>query len=636
MKLKTTLIAMVIVFCANQFLYAQDALWQLDFEKEIEWTKITEVGILLVGCSDMVIHGIDSRDGNKLWENDIMKGAKAIRGADGKKQEPKTLFETYVRVLEDSEVPEMSDFIEVKFTDNALTKNFAIINIQTGEEITSPEKAGMPISKWFGKEMASFNHNGSGFVPGAGGAIISANWIDYMQKGQPEMKLTKFVNLPSGEVRWETDQVGLNVLPTQANDGNFILPGNDRIAKVNSKTGEIIWSYEVSEKKQTFEKFDFSLDLTTGYFFEKKKNNGELAAIDLKSGNKLWGVEYKLKEIPQMFSLNDGVVVVDSKYFSFYDLKSGAVKWESKIKDINYVVDVGDNGIAVAAKDKRLLLIDRSNGEILWDEKIKGINIDQMIAKGIMYTDAKGRLGIITYDGQKVWDNKGMLETPSARNRVDYKTEWMYADGDLYKVDLVEGTYEVLIGKVDKMFEGDEVPNKIEVLDEGTLLSSSNNLMMLDENGKVLWKKYWTAPEMSLAAKIALRVGQVAAYTAAYAASARSAAYKTYGTMPSDNYYSKMWAEQADDWNNIAGMAGAEARKKFTATVSKGKYQIILARVGQGGQGKSSGFVKVDKTTGEELASIQLGDKEPVYDFDPFSGQIFHKSTKKQIISYSL
>ena len=102
-----------------------------------------------------------------------------------------------------------------------------------------------------------------------------------------------------------------------------------------------------------------------------------------------------------------------------------------------------------------------------------------------------------------------------------------------------------------------------------------------------------------------------------------------------ENRTSKMYAQQAEEWEDIGNQIGAEASKKFTATKDKGDIKVILSLVGEGGQKNASGLVKVDKKSGDELGSIQLSDKEPVYDFDPISGQVFHKASKKQIISYS-
>ncbi len=629
MKTLLVVAAMTIGVATN----AQDALWQLDFDKQIEWTKITDSGILLVGTSDRTLHGVDSRDGNKLWDNDILKAANKVKGPDGKNAETAYIFDTFVNVLEDEEAPEISDFVEIKFTDHAMYKNYAIINLRTGEEVISPRKADMPITKFFGKEMPAFNYKGTTYIPELRQVIISASWIDYMDKDDPDKNMTKMVSLPSGEIIWETSEIGIDGYPYVLNNGDIILPGKTKIARMNAKTGEVIWEYNTSNKKQTFESFDMDINLTTGYFFEKKKNNGTLSAVNLKSGQKLWEVDMKLKTVPTMSAMGYGVVVIDDKWFTLYDLKNGAEKWKAK-KMLGTVVDLGDNGIAVESKGKFLVLLDKETGEIIWDQKIKGIDIDQVVAKGIMYRDIKGRLGLIDYDGNLVWDKKGMLEVPSVRYRPEFTKELMYIDGDLYEVDLLNGDYKVLKSKIDKAFQGDEEPDAIELIGGDYLVSSPQNFMMLGTDGSVKWQKYWGAPEMSLAAKIALRTLQVASVVMAASMSVESARHKSpYG---GDTYYSKMYAQQAEDWAAIAGMAGQEAKKKFKATVSKGHHSLVLTSVGPGGQKKGSGLVKVDRRTGEEAGSLLLGDKEPVYDYDNISGQVFFKADKKQIISYSL
>lgn len=627
-KYKFTLSSILIVFTLG-YSQAQEALWQLDFEKQVEWTKITDGGILLAGTTDMILMGIDSRNGEILWESDIMKGARGIKGADGKKQEENSLFEQYVRVMESEEYPEMSDYIGIKYTDYVSFKNFAVINMITGEEILSPRKADMPVTKFMGKEMPTFNYNGSGYFPEVKGAIISASWVDYNTKGNPTMMVTKLVDLPSGEIRWETNEIAVDARPIVSADGNILMGGKTKIAKLDASNGSIMWEFNTTEKKQTFESIDVSLDLSTGYFFEKVKNSGQLTALNLATGERDWTIDIKLKEVPTMFAIRDGVVVMDEKWLTMYNLSDGSEKWQSK-KVSGIVIDLGSFGIAVVAKEKQLKLLDRDTGETIWDEKVNGINIDQVCGKGLMYSDSKGRLGIITYEGEKVWDKKGMLEVPSVRYKPSYDKELMYIEGTIYEVNLVEGDYSVLASNIDKEFQEKEVPDRIESLEGGYLVSSASNLMMLETDGSKRFHKYWDAPELSLAAKIALRAGQAFSYAMAAANSAAASYSNTYGS----NWQSKFYQDQADSFGAAGDQAGAEARKRFTATKSKGDLQIVLAIVGEGGQGKASGFVKVDKRTGEDLSTIQIGDKEPVYDYDQISGQVFLKSDKKQIISY--
>jgi outer membrane protein assembly factor BamB len=613
---------------------AQDAMWQLDFEKEILYNKITESGILLIGTSDFKFHGIDSRDGNKLWTSDIFKGAKALRGPDGKKIEAKYAFDTYINILEDSEYPEISDFVEIKYTDAAgMYKNYAILNMHTGEEVISPRKAGMPIMKMLGKEMATFNIVGTGYIPELRMVIISASWIDYTQKEQPTVFITKMVELPSAKVIWTNEEVASENFPFVLNNGDIILPGKTKIARMDPKTGNVKWEYNTSHKKQFFESFDMNLALTKGYFFEKKKSSGSLSAIDLETGNKIWENEMKLKIVPTMTAMGYGVVINDGKNFVLYDLASGAEKWSIKKVD-GTVIDLGDNGIAVTTKGTRLVLLNKNDGSVIWDQKIKGIQIDQITAKGIMYSDIKGRVGLIQYDGELVWNKKGMLEVPSLRYKPELTKELMYIDGTLYEIDLIEGTYNVLFGKLDDQFKGEEAPASIELVDGGYLISSPQNMILLETDGSVRWQKYWEAPGMSMAAKIALRVGQVAMVAMAASASASSAQSRSpYG---GSTYYSKMYAQQAEDLSKAAGALGAEAKKTFSASLSKGNIKMVLTKVGAGGQAASSGIVKIEKNTGDEMGSLLLGDKEPIYDYDPLSGQVFFKADKKQIISYSL
>lgn len=66
--LKTTVMLLALVIMSGMT-NAQDALWQLDFERQIVFNQNTDAGILLVGTNDFMLHGIDSRDGNKLWSS---------------------------------------------------------------------------------------------------------------------------------------------------------------------------------------------------------------------------------------------------------------------------------------------------------------------------------------------------------------------------------------------------------------------------------------------------------------------------------------------------------------------------------------------------------------------------------------
>lgn len=614
-------------------IFAQTQKWEATVENDVEWTKITDVGVLLVGTKNFNLMGIDPVSGKILWSSDFMEGAKSLKGPDMKKLGADAAFEQSVHLLEDPTDKEISNFIEIRYNDPMGLKNFAILNVFTGEEIISPRKAKMPIVKFFGKEMATFNYNGTAYIPELKSVIISASYADYTQKGNPVVDVTKMISLPSGKELWETKEMAIDGYPFVMENGDIVLAGKTQIVRFDSQTGAKKWTYATEDKKVVFESFDISFDLTSACFFEKRKNSGYLSALNLSTGKKLWGTEMKLKEIPQLTALPDGILIGDEKYLTLYDLNNGSKKWAAK-KVVGTVVDLGANGIAVASRGKYLVLLDRATGEVKWDEKIKGIQIDQIAAKGIMYSDEKGRLGLIQYDGQKVWDKKGMLEKPTLRYKPTYTSELIYFEGKLYDVDLMTGEYKLLKEKINKEFGGEETPEKIELVEGGYLLSSAQNLLMLEKDGSVRWKKYFPAPKMSLGARIALRTLQVAMMAAAASSSMQAAQHRTaYG---GETYESKRYSQDAQNFANISAGLGSEATKKFTASVSRGNYLLILTVVGEGGQNKGSGLVKIDKRTGEEVGKLQLGDKEPTYDYDPVKETLFFKAEKKKIVAYKL
>ena len=64
------LIALCIIVFLSQTSVAQNKFekWKIDFDKEVEWIKITDSGILLVAAKGEGLYGIDPSSGETLWE----------------------------------------------------------------------------------------------------------------------------------------------------------------------------------------------------------------------------------------------------------------------------------------------------------------------------------------------------------------------------------------------------------------------------------------------------------------------------------------------------------------------------------------------------------------------------------------
>jgi outer membrane protein assembly factor BamB len=604
---------------------AQEPAWKLNLDKEIEWTRYTPNKILLVGTADWGLHGVDAKSGKLLWSNaDLYNSAKTLKGPDGKKL---GYQESLIRIIQDPAHPEYADFGIVKYADETgVYKNFVVINLRTGVVVISPKLAGMPVTKMLGKEIPTFNYYGSDYIPDLGGIIISANWIDYTEKGAPAKQLIKLIDLTTGKVAWESNEAASEFLPLTVEDGNILVVGNQSTSKLDAKTGKTMWTFGVEDKKNTFEAFDANIRLTEGYVYQKKGSNGIISAVDLKTGSKLWEKPYSTKDAPQMNAEDFGVIVADEKNFTLFDAKTGNIKWTAKKLD-GVVVDLGENyGIAVGEKGKYLTVLDKNTGEEKWSQKIKGIQIDQLTGNGIMYRDENGSIGIFGRDGNPIWDGKEMIKGEVIlRTKPNLFEEYFYADEKIYKVDLATSTKTVIQDKVE--LKEKESPDNFESFEDILSLSSSQNMYGLSTSGAILYQDYWASPKISLAGRIALRTLQVA-MIAGSAANGYSEGYSR-GISGGENSVSKQYGRQREMFEDMAGAFGESANKRFKASKSRGIYNFILTDLGGG-----VGIVRVDKISGKETGKIVLNDKEPIFDTDPENGMIFYKPSRKEVYGY--
>jgi outer membrane protein assembly factor BamB len=606
-----------------------DPIWKQNFDKGVDWTRLASNGILLVGTSDWGLHGVDVTTGQLLWSNEkLYNSAKGLKGADGKKQE---YNESLIQILEKDGSPGTSNFALVRYTDDIMIKNMVLINIKTGEMIINPESAGMPVLRMLGKEDVYFNYYGSGYMADLNAVIISGDGKD--PKTGKDFTITKYVSLPDGKVLWENNDIASKMLPVATEDGNMLMVGEKTIAKLDPKTGKMLWSKDVEDKKLSWEAFDVNITLTTGYFYQKKGSNGLLSAIDLASGNNLWEKELSTKKAPELTATSFGVIVADDKDFNLFDASSGNVKWTAK-KLSGLVVDLGGNrGIAIAEKDKYLTVLDKDTGAEKWSQKVKGIQIDQITGAGIMYWDDKRQLGLIDFDGKDIWTGKDKLNGEGIlRARPSLETELFYSDEKVVKVNLITGEKKVIIDKV--KFEEKETPDNLEFVGSGFVLSSSQNMWGFDENGKVFYQQHWASPKISLAGRIALRTMSVATTMMAAAAAVRAGdAYGNsgFGGMGGTSVQQRQLAAQAESFSNMSSAFSQAANQRFKASKARGDYNLILTDVDG-----NIGLRQIDRATGKEMGNFVLNDKNPVYEFDPVQGTIFYKPSKKEVFCYTM
>ena len=275
----------------------------VNFPKEVNFIKMTVVGIAIVGTDD-ALYGIDNT-GKELWKNDKFK-----------KLDPHK-----ISVLDGSELI----LVEGGFRGGG-TK---IVNVFTGKI-----QAGGDISE------ARIIHG------------TNQIWIQTRLHGisvwniESDVELYKLdkVSLPYG-VSSKYNFGGSQPVTYTSEETAILHIGLGQLGEYNLVTGEPIWEFNwkpYKVKKPNGDKGDRPSDPGKGWAIMKLDNatntlyfpfRNILIAIDSKTGKAKWDIKAnKLGQIYNIFVTNDGIVVHTAKGIQLIDKGTGNVKWDKPIK----------------------------------------------------------------------------------------------------------------------------------------------------------------------------------------------------------------------------------------------------------------------------------------------------------------
>ncbi len=429
---------------------------------------------------------------------------------------------------------------------------------------------------------------------------------------------------------------------------NILIPTSKELLNIDMSSGNITWEAKVSSVSW------MQADPTGKeiYTFEGRSNGDTRVNKVSSTGSVLWPKEQTLKGAVSRFEiLSNGLAVVSDVDNSG---KSGLAK------------------LASASSESKIAFLNAANGEDLWDKapKTKGyVQHFYIMDDGILFGMYEGGINKISFDGNtlfkkplKTGENiQVMAETPqgliyitdSDANIVNLKTGdevWfkplkfkradvvssdydaknnrylISADGELHAVDANSGESSIL---ANSKFDGKESPTSVEVRDNGILLASDQNLMMLNWQGESGFHKYYRAPGKSAFGAIIAGVGALAAATTS--AAAYNSANQNRNSLGQYTDRGQREANFAGDMAGVAGASVAEMLKRFTATAATKDDRFILTKLDEG-----VGLVKVNKDSGEVTKEIVLKDKKPEYIVDDIGGVLYYQSGSSSIFVYDL
>lgn len=429
----------------------------------------------------------------------------------------------------------------------------------------------------------------------------------------------------------------------------LIVPTSQGMIAKKAISGETLWENKIKSANWMVNSQD-EKDL---YVFTSSANgkNTKIHRVN-PDGSSAWADEKKVKGSVSNFQiLPQGLAVVS-------DVASSGKKGLAKLTS--------------SRAESKITLLSLKNGDDLWEKapKTKGyVQHFYIMEDGILFGLAEGGINKISFDGKTLFkkplktgeDILTMANTPQGliyitsedANIVDLKTgEQVWKKPLKYKrADAISSTYDkrnsrYLISADEKLFainentgdvknlaeskfDGKEDPTGVEIRNDGILLTSSQNMQLLDFDGNKTWHEYYRAPGKSAVGAIIAGVTAVATATTSVAASHAANQHRN----SLGNFTSK-----GEAYNNLAnGMAAAtgasvaEMLKRFKATSATQDAQFILTKLDDG-----VGLVKLNKDTGSKEKEIVLKDKKPVYEVDDFGGYLYYKANNSTIYLYNL
>ncbi|MDG1730682.1 MAG: hypothetical protein P8K68_02460 [Algibacter sp.] len=429
--------------------------------------------------------------------------------------------------------------------------------------------------------------------------------------------------------------------------GGLIVSSQKRLYRIDLATGNETWTADL--KNVAF--VEPAEDGKSLYAFINKGKNQEVHKVS-ENGSELWSDGKKLKGFVSNFEITP--------------------------KGLAIVSDVADSGkgglakLAAAKAQSNISFLSAGTGEDLWEKapKTKGyVQHFYIMDDGILFGIREGGINKISFEGAplfkkplKTGENihtmaltkQGMIYiTDSDADIINLETgESIYSKPIKYKrakavtsvYDAVHNRYLISTGEemvaIDENsgdistlatydFDEKEDPTSFEIRDKGLLLSSDQNMMMLDFDGSEKFHEYYRSPGKSAFAVVALAAMAVASTTMAMDASARAGANKNY--LGQYNQYGAQKKREADMFAAIGTASFNEMVKRFNATAATENAQFILTKLDDG-----IGLVKVNKDLGKVEKEIVLKDKKPTYEVDEIGGYLYYLVKGDTIYSYDL
>lgn len=644
------------------------AAWSVKVNGGIRWQQITPAGELLV-ATDSSLAGVDIDHGQVTWDKPELAG----------------IASDSVRPMEDS-------LLMIAERPDLLT----IFDPVTGAVVFDSRK--LALSKVVTRRVLP--QSGTLLVHGLrteGPAVVALYdlasgqqlWVNeslFTQGDASNSKRRGFGALMQNLTRLVGGGTELEVL--QAGPDAIIVHTLMGLRSLDARTGAVRWSASLPTQRgavarhvRLYQSIDKADRIYVSF-------DDSLMAYKLADGQPLWAKPAKIDGwirdivqhpngivmLPQSPPANEatgnvrivnGVVQTGINVARYED---GATIADKPVRMHGSVIDAiiagNDVVLAVDAESKtfvNVLDVSTATLRLKKDAKIKGqLAYAELTPAGLLYVSrpdatVNAEVNIIDLEsGQQRFKDAIESGKPLSGNVDDYnaaryylhtavedQTLWVFANRDhrLYAVDRSNGSFRPVSNEI--KLQGGEDPTAMEIRQDGIVLTSPQNLVIVSRDGQIKKQVYYPAPQApgllrALYALNAVRAGLYGAAASAYGdAFAQASRQATDPTMRHvSRQLAQAYTQQGKQLEGYSRQSAALATKRFKASLDLPNFVFMLTK---SPDGKGNVLLEIDKDTAQPRARVNLGkENEPAYAVDDIADMLFLESAPGTLVGYRL
>jgi len=667
--MKKILFSFVLLLISIFSFSQSDALWKINIAHR--WHRITSLGYLVVGSTGYLT-AINPSNGATMWQSDSFG----------------TLQEPQVEEIPGTSLLRIAHGIDA---DDADFPMVAILDVATGKIIfdSNEQKLGVLATYVLPK-------SGKFLVVGVKPGEFSAKLLMYnlengglLWKNDEIFKATAngkggLLGKMAAAVKTAINMKALIAPPVEMDDQSLVIVHPNYVIRLQAGDGRQLWRTPIDEAvgasviQSSYAPGSLfvgtSAEMASNMIMSDNPNAKPSFAttyygFDMKSGQSIWKTKPLTENLNLTLPLKAGLAVfygnTPKATINLLDYTTGNGLWGGKGKGFKTNGSVTDyietqDGIVLSLagvnafnnlnEESLINVLDEKTGALKFEKsvKVKGrLLTTEILPKGILYTTTHEVNVLDPIAGTLVLPASIESEAPRRNANRPFpiansdRYVYVYATKKGYIMELDKQTAAVRQLNITALeFGGKELPKSIDLFEEGVVIASDQNVLMVGYDGKLKHVKYYQPPLQSTWVR-AISMAEAVAHVYVGVMLLAAAGEVSEAAVATQNIEVKQQGKAAAVGMGAiglyafayAGQALKEFNRRVKATTANDEYMLLISEPVK----RDIKLMQVDKRTGQVLTTIDIGkDREPQYTVDFIDRKVYYLSNNNELTCYKL